>query len=128
MKKYIPELGQASFGQPPKEFECPEYVVALLEKIESLLSKVMWNLKQKEYDSPFSNTGNKFKNKTFKVEAYNWNESITQKYNFKWEDVEISWYKYLGRGSSINQKITKTKAIRMFNECIKSIRDIDYKY
>jgi len=125
MKKYQPEIGQALFGQPTKQLECPEYVVALLESISNELGRVMWNIKQEEYASPFGNTGNRFKNGTFEVQAYSWDEEVVQPFNFKWQDVEISWYKYLGRGCSINRPITKARAVAMFNDCIRSIRKMD---
>jgi len=128
MKKYLPELGQFTFGQPPQNYECPEYIGVLLEGIHQELCRIMINKTQEEYDSPFSNTGAKFKNKVFKVEAYSWNDEVDQPYNFKWKSVKISWYKYLGRGMSINKKITHAKAIRMFDECIKSLRDMEKKY
>ena len=44
----------------------------------------MWNINQKEYDSPFENTANKFKNDVFEVQAYSWNEDNPTSYNFKY--------------------------------------------
>ena len=125
MPNYVPELGQAMFGQPTKQYDCPEWVEAYLILISQELDRVMWNVSQEEYNSPFSNTGNKFKNKTFEVEAYSWNDEIPQPYNFKWKDVEISWYKYMGRGMSINQKLTHKKGEQMLNKCLESIRAMD---
>ena len=59
----------------------------------------MWNKNQEEYDSPFDNTGNSFIGENFEVHAYDWDEDSSQEYNFKFGDIKISWYKYLGRGS-----------------------------
>jgi len=124
-KPYEPELGQMCFGQPWKEYGCPEWIEAFLNMIRAELDRVMWNIDQKRYDSPFGNTGNRFKNDVFEVEAYSWNDEVNQAYNFKWKDVEISWYKYLGRGMSINQELTHEKAVQMLDECLKSLREMD---
>jgi len=119
MDIYEPELGQEVFGQPYQKFECPEYIIALLQYLEYEIE-----LTYDEYDrkSPFRNTGNKFSNETFEVHAYSWDEEVPQPYNFKYKDIIISWYKWLGRGTTINREVTPEEAIEMFDECMKSIR------
>lgn len=118
------ELGNIMFNPNVNQiYECPDYVVALLRDIEYTLKTAMWNIHQEEYSSPFKNTGQKFKCDTFEVEAYNWNDEIEQKYNFKWNDVEISWYKYLGRDTTINGKYEPSKMVEMYDACIKAISD-----
>ena len=116
------ELGNLLFNENKvQEYECPYWIGALLEVINAQLCRVMWNIEQEEYSSPFSNTGNKFKNDVFEVEAYAWGDEANQQYNFKWKDVEISWYKYLGRDTTINGIYKDKYIIQMFNECIESI-------
>lgn len=122
MKRYEPELGQIAFGQPFKEFQASELLIAALEAIREELARVYWNNNQKEIDDPFGNTGGKYKNKTFEVEAYSWNEKKRQPYNFKWKDFEVSWYKYLGRGTSCNREISPNEINDMLEDCLKSIR------
>lgn len=124
MSTYEPELGQALFGQPHQQFAVPDIVEAALIMIECKLNLVMWNKHQKEYDSPFSNTGNKFSNAAFSAYAYSWDDE-EQPYNFKWRDIEISWYKYLGRGMSANREIDATTAEIMLTECLASLDTID---
>ena len=124
-KNYQPELGQAVFGQPFKQYEAPDWVEAFLRAIESELERVQWNIHQVEYRSPFSNTGNKYKNDTFEVEAYDWDEERDQPYNFKWKDFEIGWYKYCGRGMSMSREITPDEGVQMLNECLRSVREQD---
>ena len=85
----------------------------------------MQNTTQKQYHSPFGNTGNKFKNDVFEVEAYSWNDDVEQPYNFKWKDYEVSWYKYLGRGCTINKEMTPDTGAKMLDECLKSIRKME---
>lgn len=111
------------FGQPFKQFECPEYVEAALGHIRNEVVRVLWNLHQEEID-PFGNTGQKHKNAVFEVEAYDWGEDI-QPYNFKWRDLEISWYKYLGRGMSMNRETSPDEMAEMIEECLAAMRKQD---
>lgn len=127
MDKYQPELGQMAFGQPFKEYAVSELVEASLSAISDELCRVMWNLHQKEYSSPFSNTGNSFKNEVFEAHAYSWNDDVEQPFNFKFGDMEISWYKYLGRGMSANQVITPDACCAMLDACLQSIRAAEPK-
>ena len=120
------ELGQMCFSPNTiHHYDCPDYVVALLRDIARKLDIVMWNSKQKEYDSPFENTGNDFICDTFEVHAYNWSEDINQPYNFKCGDIEISWYKYLGRGCTMNNKWSQSAMIEMYNKCMKALDKIN---
>lgn len=104
--------------------KCPNYIIALLRDIDRELSRIMWNKLQKDYDSPFANTGNQFDNSTFSVSAYDW-YCERQDYNFKYNDIEIAWYKHLGRGTCINKEITSDKAIEMYNACMNSLRKME---
>src|ERR1044072_633897 len=106
MSEYTPEVGQALFGQPYKAFAVPEIWDAALSFLREELDRVMWNREQREYASPFGNTGNSFECPSFKVEAYCWDDERNQPFNFKWRGVEISWYKYLGRGMSANIELS----------------------
>jgi len=116
-KIFEPELGQMFFGQSWQELECPEFVVSLLRVLGELLKQK----KLVEYD-PTSNNGAQYKNNVFEIQAYSWNEDEEQSYNFKWKDVEVSWYKYLGRSTTINKVIDIEHAIQMFCECVDSLK------
>lgn len=43
-----------------------------------------------------------------------------KKPNFKYKNIEISWYKYLGRGMDIPE-MTYEELDEMLNDCIKSL-------
>lgn len=123
-------------------YPCPEWVVAFLEYIEGDLDRVMWNLHQTEYESPFRNTGNRYENQTFAVAAYDWGwhqaleewafEGLDphppeQPANFTWQDtfappLKIYWYKALGRGTEMNRELSPEEGIRMLNECLAAVR------
>lgn len=103
---------------------------AALSSIKDTLDIVMWNINQEEYESPFSNTGNSFKCDTYEVHAYNWrwHEKLweldddgtppPQPYNFKWRDLEVTWYKYFGRNTQTNRPIDNDEIEQMLDECI----------
>lgn len=123
------ELGNIMFNTNKNQtYKCERYIVALLDEIDNQLSRVMWNREQKEYDSPFENTANSFKNDVFEVQAYSWDDEVSQPYNFKCGNIEISWYKYLGRDTTINGHYSPEEIINMFNKCIDSILEMDVKY
>lgn len=107
---------------------CPQYIIALLRDLSSELERVQWNVNQKEYDSPFYNTGNSFKTDVFEVRAYYWGEDEAEmdKPNFKCGDVEISWYKHLGRGDTINKRISRRKMEKIYLKCLISILQWEY--
>lgn len=120
------ELGDIAFNTNHQQvYNCQDWVVALLKDIDRNLCRVKFNLHQVEYESPFKNTGNVFYNDVFEVQAYNWDDDISQDYNFKWRDVEISWYKYLGRDTTINGIYTNDYLIRMYRECLASLLKMD---
>lgn len=120
---YEPEMGQYLFGQPHQEFEVPEIMDAALKFIAKRLDVLMWNIHQKIYDSPFSNTGSSYVSPVFEVHAYSWDEDEKQEYNFKWNDLKISWYKYLGRGMSANMEITPDLASECLKACLRHIEE-----
>lgn len=123
------ELGNIIFNtNKNQQYNCPRWIVALLNELDDQLDRVMWNIHQEEYQSPFENTANSFKNDVFQVQAYDWNDDVEQPYNFKCDDIEISWYKYLGRDTTINGEYEPQKIIDMFNKCLQSILDMDVKY
>jgi hypothetical protein len=128
IEKYEPEVGQGVFGQPSQEFAVPMYIESHLNFIREELDRVMWNINQETYDSPFGNSGNSFDCEVFNVAAYDWNDDVIQEFNFKWRNLKISWYKYLGRGMSMNRECSPEEAALMLNECITFIQKMDAKH
>lgn len=104
---------------------CPRYIIALLKDLEDELARAQWNVNQEEYDSPFQNTSNEFKTDTFEVKAYYWgdDEEEIDKPNFKCKDVEIIWYKRLGRGTYINKRVSRRKMEKLYLKCLISIEN-----
>lgn len=100
-----------------------DFLTTVLRGIEDELDRVMWNNTQEDYLSPFGNTGNSYKNDVFEVRAYDWANENT--WNFKYKDIEISWYKYLGRDMDINRKMSLEEIYQMYQDCVESVRKED---
>lgn len=109
---YEPELGQMCFGQPWQQRNCPEKVQNVLDALQAA-----WYA-AREGENPFSNTGAQFDGDKFKAHAYSWNDDEEQEFNFAWRDVRVSWYKYLGRGTTINREMADDEVAEMLSECM----------
>lgn len=122
---YEPEIGQAIFGQPYKEYPVPEIMDAALEFLRQEIKRIMWNLGQGAHD-PFGNFGDVFECETFQVHTYSWPED-GQPWNFRYPKLglEISWYKYLGRGMSSNMIIDPNMASDVLLDCLDACRKIE---
>lgn len=123
------ELGQLLFSTNiVHRYNCPEWIIALLRDLDRTLQIVMYNMTQQPYDSPFENTGNSFICDVFEVHAYSWDDDTEQSFNFKYQDIEINWYKYLGRGTTINGIYNSEKIIEMYNKCLSKILEMEDEY
>lgn len=133
---YQPELGQAIFGQPTQQYECPQILDAALAFIREELGRVLWNVKQAEWD-PFGNRGEAFRCDVFGVWSYDWSDlggfseendsDDSQPYNFchAASGLCVSWYKYAGRGMSCNRKIDPAEAAVILRICMDALSAIN---
>lgn len=109
------ELGNIMFhNNTIQSYICPEYIVVLLSDLGDRIEDITGV-------NPFQNTAAEFKTETFEVEAYNWDEDKEQPYNFKYKEIEISWYKYLWRDTTINGRYSPNRIVEMYNDCVKAI-------
>lgn len=129
MTNYTPELGQAMFDNHYQEYAVPELAVAALRAIGDEIERVEWNRTQEEFYAPTGNNASEYETDVFRMEAYCWCDEQHHKDgcppNFKWRDVEICWYKYLGRGMSANTELTPDLINEMLQDCLQSIRAKD---
>ncbi len=127
MEKYEPELGQAVFGCPTSEFRCPHFIEAGLQYLACEIERVEWNRRQEEFQSPTRNYSTEYKTDAFEMYAYYWgdDEKLSERPNFKCGDFEIRWYKYAGRGMSMNKEIDANKFFEIMDRCIQSVRKLD---
>lgn len=116
-----------------QRYQCPEWVVAFLKHIGDRLETVMWNRNQRQYSPPFG-WGGYFKHDVFEIHGFRYPDddeegnpdlATAQPYNFRWSEVEISWYKGLGRGTTMNQELEPAKGIQLLDECLAAIRTLD---
>lgn len=108
-----------------KYYECPRWAIALLNDLDEEIARCYWNKNQKKWESPLQNTGNQYINDTFELKAYDWGAEMNQ-YNFKYNDLEIYWYKHALRCPQANKKIDTDEFIFIYEQCIKSIyRDFE---
>lgn len=115
--EYEPELGQMAFGQPYKQYAVPLEWELALDAVRDTLSVV------KGYDafeSPFTNSGAQLDAKSFRVHAYSWGDE-EQPWNFKWLDIEISWYKHSSRGLSSAVDLTFRDPAEMLRDVLPEI-------
>lgn len=109
---YQPELGQMCFGQPWQQKECPDKVLSALRALQCAFDVVRDDV------NPFGNNGTRFDGEKFMAHSYSWNDDEEQEFNFAWRDVRVSWYKYLGRGTTINRDMSDTEVSEMLRECM----------
>ena len=124
--KYEPELGQMFFGQPSQEFASGNLMKAALGEISNEWDRVMGNIHQKDMPNPFNNSGAKWKCDEFEVQTYDWSDE-EQSYNFKWNDILISWYKHPGRGMSQNREVSNDEISDMLDSCLNALLDYEEK-
>ena len=112
---YQPELGQGLYGQPWQRLAVPSYLETALGLIAAVMPHDGYG------GTPFDNSGMRFEGDVFKVHAYSWDEDEEQEWNFAWRDLRVSWYKYLGRGMSMNRAVAVREVAEMVKECLDAL-------
>lgn len=130
MSKYKPELGQFAFGCPTGEFSCPNFIEAGLAYLACEIERVEWNRTQNVFHAPTRNSGTNYKTDTYEMYAYYWgdDELLQERPNFKYGEFEVRWYKYLGRGMSMNREIDANEFFDIIDKCLESTRKLDKDY
>ena len=124
---YTPEIGQVIAMEPWEQYEASDDVVNALTIIEEHLYEY-GHIEDAPYTSPFRNSGATFKNDVFQIRAYDWgwdfddDRTDLPEPNFRWKDFEVRWYKYLGRGTTMNRDIEPREVYDMLQECIESLK------
>lgn len=108
-----PEIGQVLFGNPHQRYKATPLCEACMSVIGEIIAAKL-GLR------PMENSGDRFDCDSFSAHAYDWGDD-DQPWNFKWRNFEVSWYKYLGRGTSMNMALTTDVAAEMLVDCISGI-------
>jgi hypothetical protein len=121
---HLPELGQWAFSNGVfHEHEVPPIWLAALEYLCGQIEIAMWNATQERYRIG-SNCAEEFLAGVFEMRDYCWcdgdrlGHEVGCPPNFRWRDVEINWYKHLGRGMSANVELSPESAQQMLAECV----------
>ena len=104
------------------KYECPEFIEAGLTYLAREIERVEWNITQKKYEAPVANNGGFYKTEVFTIRAYNWKENPDRLPNFRCGSFCVYWYKYLGRGMSMNKAIDANEFFQLIDKCFESVR------
>lgn len=88
----------------------------LPESFEAALTLLACAIEDAHGINPGNNSAERFDCPVFQMAAYDWSEC--RDWNFRWRDVEVSWYKYMGRGMTSNIQLTTRHALDMIAECL----------
>jgi hypothetical protein len=118
-EQFTPEIGQYAFsGSPWGEWSMSRRVYRFMRDLGEKLADSFGR-------APTGNTGEHFENEVFSMRAYCWCDGDRHPDgcppNFKCGDFEVRWYKYLGRGSSMNRNIGAEELAEIERRCMESL-------
>ena len=122
---YVPELGQAVFGNQWGEFEAENIGDAAIEHTLREIGRVFWNKNQREWD--WHETPGL---KGIRFQCYWWGDDDAQEASvpnlqIEGSDVEIRWYKHPGRGNTTSRKMSPDDWHHWLNLAMSVIREND---
>lgn len=106
-------------------------VKTIMLGLKSQMETALWNQRHEMTFTPFINSGLKYENDTFSVNAYSWDEDDNIP-NFVYNDIHVYWYKHCGRGLYVEAGhiIELNDLCSMNEDCIEAIEedyDIQFK-
>jgi hypothetical protein len=121
------ELGQLLSDREPSSYPCPDFIEAGLQYLAYRLETKAWNMTQEHYDAPTGNSGGECRTNRFEMRAYCWDDESERASlpNFKSGDFEVYWYKYLGRGMTMNEDIDANDFFEIIDDCIDSLGSLE---
>jgi hypothetical protein len=123
MNEYTPELGQYCYGNAYGQYEMPQYAIVLLQGILQYISITVWNRDQVEWDK-YTDPGIP----GIEYRPYWWgNEDAPEATmpNLGCGGVKVFWYKYPGRGMSVDKNLSPAEWAEWFNACLAAIDKVD---
>lgn len=75
--------------------------------------------------NPTENNSSQYSNNVFSIKAFYWGEEQiqTKEPNFKYEDLEIRWYKYLPRSLEVNRVVSESEWLSIVTKCLDSLKE-----
>lgn len=126
------ELGQACFGNKWSQYNAPDFITAGFLLLEHEIQRVEWNIRQKSFETPLGGGAwcgsiDSYKNKVFEIHPYYWGEHkhLSNRPNFKCGRFEVRWYKYMGRGMTMNMNVDANKFFKIIGRCMKYLQSKD---
>lgn len=121
-EKYVPEIGQAVLGNEWGEYELPTHADLMWSGVMEEIYRVYWNRNQEQWDGRYDP---EIPGVTWR--AYCWDDESPEadKPNLEFKDVHICWYKYPGRGMSVNKEMSAEEWCQWMSDLFAVIRAAD---
>lgn len=121
-ENYEPEVGQAIFGSPTGKYAVPDYAESLVFGVLREFDRVYWNIHQKAHEDTTADLGG------VSYRAYWWGDqdapgAALPNLAIDGDDVEVRWYKYPGRGMSVNRSMTPSDWIKWHDVALTLLRE-----
>jgi len=113
--------------EPPQSDHTYDLDDSPLMKVIELLGEAVSGI-DAHHSNPCNNTGAVFTNSVFTLRAYDWSDNPDNGVNFKFGDIEVSWYKHIHRGCAGNKaaaEVSLEEAVEILNVCLTSLRHPD---
>jgi hypothetical protein len=128
--RYVPELGQAAFGNPWSEFDVDDLGSACIAHVLNEIDRVFWNRCQRAVS--FDNEGDAEEwnacGSGVEWHAYWWGDEESaeaHRPNLSTGKTEVRWYKHPGRGESVNREMSSEDWREWLNEAMRRLRKAD---
>lgn len=130
MGSFVPELGQAAFGNPAGEYDLPDIGDACVMYLLDEFNRVASNAGLCDMGSIREMPHMEIADVGMCHRPYYWHfgdddEPDAVKPNLSFGGVEIRWYKYPGRSMSCNMEMTPDQWASWLHKALKALRDYD---
>lgn len=131
MSHYTPELGQFAFRNPTGEYEVSDIGEAAIASLLDEIRRVYWNHTGRRIDYQDESCAETWNGLGSGIEwhAYWWGGDDTpeaERSNLTFGGVEIRWYKYPGRGESVDREMAPDDWASWLTATLKAARAVDF--
>ena len=127
---FQPELGQAAFGAPWVEYDVSDIGSACIAALLDEIRRVFWNRAQRQVEfrsEDDAETWNAY-GSAIEWHAYWWgNEDADEarRPNLIFDGVAVHWYKWPGRGDSVDREMLPDDWARWLTGALAAVRTAD---
>jgi hypothetical protein len=126
-KNAKPELGQAFFGNPWAEYDCPQWVDALVRELLANIERAFWNKHQRHwdhYEDP-KILGIEFRPYYWGDDEHEANLPNLSHAPPGQAAIEVRWYKHPMRSATLNVEPKAEAMIAWFESAMQAIADYE---